>query len=316
MALLEVRGLVKYYGRRKVVDGVSFDVSAGEVVGLLGPNGAGKTTSFRMATGQITPNAGAVLFNGEDVTKLPMYQRARLGMGYLSQETSVFRKLTVEQNLLAILEIMPQSRTLGRPLTSKERHERMNTALEQFGLQKVRKNVAARLSGGEKRRLEIARCLVCEPLLILLDEPFTGIDPITIAEIRQIVRDLKNQGIGVLLDRSQRPRGAEDHHAQLPDQGRQGAHARDAVADHPRSDRHQRVPGQRLQRRHLRRHGRQTPRAALLLRRRRRAGAGAGRKALARRRRRSSSRAQASRVEARRAGAARPGRRCCAWSRA
>jgi lipopolysaccharide export system ATP-binding protein len=199
MALLEVRGLVKYYGRRKVVDGVSFDVSAGEVVGLLGPNGAGKTTSFRMTTGQIAPYAGAVLFNGQDVTKLPMYQRARLGMGYLSQETSVFRKLTVEQNLLAILEIMPQSRSLGRPLTSKERHERMNIALEQFGLQKVRKNGAARLSGGEKRRLEIARCLVCEPLLILLDEPFTGIDPITIAEIRQIVKDLKNRGIGVLL---------------------------------------------------------------------------------------------------------------------
>src|SRR5688572_19060978 len=199
MALLETRGLVKFYGRRKVVDGVSFEVSAGEVVGLLGPNGAGKTTSFRMTTGQITPYAGLVTFNGQDVTKLPMYQRARLGMGYLSQETSVFRKLTVEQNILAILEIMPQSRSLGRPLTSKERWDRTNTVIEQFGLSKVRKNGAARLSGGEKRRLEIARCLVCEPLLILLDEPFTGIDPITIAEIRQIVKDLKNQGIGVLL---------------------------------------------------------------------------------------------------------------------
>ncbi len=199
MALLEARGLVKFYGRRKVVDGVSFEVSAGEVVGLLGPNGAGKTTSFRMTTGQISPYAGAVIFNGQDVTKLPMYQRARLGMGYLSQETSVFRKLTVEQNILAILEIMPKSRSLGRPLTKKERNDRMNEAIEQFGLGKVRKNGAARLSGGEKRRLEIARCLVCEPLLILLDEPFTGIDPITIAEIRQIVKDLKNQGIGVLL---------------------------------------------------------------------------------------------------------------------
>jgi lipopolysaccharide export system ATP-binding protein len=199
MALLETRGLVKFYGRRKVVDGVSFEVSAGEVVGLLGPNGAGKTTSFRMTTGQITPYAGAVTFNGQDVTRLPMYQRARLGMGYLSQETSVFRKLTVEQNILAILEIMPQSRSLRRPLTSKERWDRTNTVIEQFGLNKVRKNGAARLSGGEKRRLEIARCLVCEPLLILLDEPFTGIDPITIAEIRQIVKDLKNQGIGVLL---------------------------------------------------------------------------------------------------------------------
>jgi lipopolysaccharide export system ATP-binding protein len=199
MALLEARGLVKFYGRRKVVDGVSFEVSAGEVVGLLGPNGAGKTTSFRMTTGQITPYAGTVIFNNQDVTKLPMYQRARLGMGYLSQETSVFRKLTVEQNILAILEIMPKSRSLGRPLTKKERYDRMNEAIEQFGLGKVRKNGAARLSGGEKRRLEIARCLVCEPLLILLDEPFTGIDPITIAEIRQIVKDLKNQGIGVLL---------------------------------------------------------------------------------------------------------------------
>ena len=199
MALLETRGLVKFYGRRKVVDGVSFEVSAGEVVGLLGPNGAGKTTSFRMTTGQITPYAGSVIFDGQDVTKLPMYQRARLGMGYLSQETSVFRKLTVEQNILAILEIMPKSRSLGRPLTSKERWERTNTAIDQFGLGKVRKNGAARLSGGEKRRLEIARCLVCEPMLILLDEPFTGIDPITIAEIRQIVKDLKNQGIGVLL---------------------------------------------------------------------------------------------------------------------
>src|SRR5262245_43872526 len=199
MALLETHGLVKFYGRRKVVDGVSFEVSAGEVVGLLGPNGAGKTTSFRMTTGQIAPYAGTVIFDGQDVTKLPMYQRARHGMGYLSQETSVFRKLTVEQNILAILEIMPKSRSLGRPLTSKERWDRTNNAIDQFGLQKVRKNGAARLSGGEKRRLEIARCLVCEPKLILLDEPFTGIDPITIAEIRQIVKDLKNQGIGVLL---------------------------------------------------------------------------------------------------------------------
>ncbi|MCI0683062.1 MAG: LPS export ABC transporter ATP-binding protein [Gemmataceae bacterium] len=199
MALLETRGLVKFYGRRKVVDGVSFEVSAGEVVGLLGPNGAGKTTSFRMTTGQITPYAGSVMFDGQNVTKLPMYQRARLGMGYLSQETSVFRKLTVEQNILAILEIMPKSRSLRRPLTSRERWDRTNAVIEQFGLGKVRKNGAARLSGGEKRRLEIARCLVCEPLLILLDEPFTGIDPITIAEIRQVVKDLKNQGIGVLL---------------------------------------------------------------------------------------------------------------------
>ena len=199
MALLEVHSLVKRFGRRTVVDGVSFEVHEGEVVGLLGPNGAGKTTSFRMATGQITPNAGKVFFNGQDVTPLPMYQRARLGMGYLAQETSVFKKLTCEQNILAILELMPQSRTLGRPLTRKERLDRCELVMEQFGLTKVRKNIAGRCSGGEKRRLEIARCLVCEPMLILLDEPFTGIDPITIAEIRTIIKDLRLHGIGVLL---------------------------------------------------------------------------------------------------------------------
>jgi len=199
MALLEVHGLVKIYGRRRVVDGVSFEVDAGEVVGLLGPNGAGKTTSFRMATGQITPNDGRVFFNGQEVTALPMYKRARLGMGYLSQEPSIFRKLTVEQNVLAILEMVPALRTLGRALSRAERYERTDAVLEQFGLTRLRKNVAARLSGGEKRRLEIARCLVCEPLLILLDEPFTGIDPKTIADIQHIVRDLRAQGIGILI---------------------------------------------------------------------------------------------------------------------
>jgi lipopolysaccharide export system ATP-binding protein len=199
MPLLEVRGLVKYYGRRKVVDGVNFEVEAGEIVGLLGPNGAGKTTSFRMTTGQITPQGGQVWFDGKDVTRLPMYRRARLGMGYLSQETSVFRKLSVEQNILAILEAMPVCRSLGRRLNRKERWKRTDEILEQFGLNRVRKNKAARLSGGEKRRLEIARCLVCEPLLILLDEPFTGIDPKTIADIQQIVRDLRQQKIGMLL---------------------------------------------------------------------------------------------------------------------
>ena len=199
MSLLTVQGLVKYYGKRPVVNGVDFEVSAGEVVGLLGPNGAGKTTSFRMATGQLEPNDGTVCFNGEDVTSLAMYQRARLGMGYLPQETSVFRKLNAEDNILAILELMPRSRTLGRALTGKERSERMESAIQRFGLDKVRKTVSARLSGGEKRRLEIARCLVCEPLLILMDEPFTGIDPITIAEIRQIILELRGEGIGILL---------------------------------------------------------------------------------------------------------------------
>src|SRR5262245_23209251 len=148
MAILEVRGLVKYYGRRKVVDGVDFDVDVGEVVGLLGPNGAGKTTSFRMTTGQITPNEGQVTFNGQDVTCLPMYKRARLGMGYLSQETSVFRKLTVEQNVLAVLEVMPVYRSLGRRLTRGERHEHCDRVLEKFGLTHLRHNNAARLSGG------------------------------------------------------------------------------------------------------------------------------------------------------------------------
>ena len=144
MPILEVRGLVKYYGRRKVVDGVGFEVDVGEVVGLLGPNGAGKTTSFRMTTGQITPNEGKVMFNGRDVTELPMYRRARLGMGYLSQETSVFRKLSVEQNILAILEAMPVCRSLGRSLNRRERWERTDEVLTRFGLNKVRKNVAAR----------------------------------------------------------------------------------------------------------------------------------------------------------------------------
>ena len=199
MPLLQVKGLVKYYAAGVVVNGVDLKVNAGEVVGLLGPNGAGKTTSFRMATGQITPNKGTVWFRDEEVTPLAMYERARLGMGYLPQEMSIFRKLNVEQNILAILEMMPKARTLGRPLTKAERYERMESAIQRFGLNKVRKTVSARLSGGEKRRLEIARCLVCEPLLILLDEPFTGIDPITIAEIRQIILELRNEGIGLLL---------------------------------------------------------------------------------------------------------------------
>src|SRR5438876_971991 len=202
MAILEVEGLVKYYGRRKVVDGVSFQVDAGEIVGLLGPNGAGKTTSVRMTTGQITPYDGRVNFNGEDVTTEPMYKRARLGMGYLSQESSVFRKLTVEKNILAILEALPQSRSLGRKLKRSERWERTERAIEQFGLSHVRKNKAARCSGGEKRRLEIARCLVCEPNLILLDEPFAGVDPLTKADIRQVIR--RPAVIAALLDALER----------------------------------------------------------------------------------------------------------------
>jgi len=199
MPLLEARGLEKWYGPRKVVDGVSYEVGAGEVVGLLGPNGAGKTTSFRMTTGQIAPQGGRVFFNGDDVTGLPMYKRARRGMGYLSQEPSIFRKLTVEQNLLAILEALPRSRTLERRLTKSERWDRTDAALARFNLQHVRKNPAARCSGGEKRRLEIARCLVCEPLLILLDEPLAAVDPLTKEDIRHNIRELANQGIGILL---------------------------------------------------------------------------------------------------------------------
>lgn len=199
MPLLEVEGLVKYFGRRAVVNGVSFDVNAGEIVGLLGPNGAGKTTSFRMATGQIQPNDGKVTFNGEDVTALPMYQRARRGMGYLSQEPSVFRKLSVEGNLLAILEALPRSRALGRRLTRTERWQRTNEALTRFKLDTVRKSTAGRCSGGEKRRLEIARCLVCEPMLILLDEPFAAVDPITTEDIRRNIRELADAGIGILI---------------------------------------------------------------------------------------------------------------------
>jgi lipopolysaccharide export system ATP-binding protein len=199
MAILEARGLVKYYGRRKVVDQVDFDVDVGEVVGLLGPNGAGKTTSFRMTTGQIEPNDGKVTFNNQAVTQLPMYLRARRGLGYLPQEKSVFRRLSVEQNILAVLEMMPVYRSLGRRLTRAERYRKTDDVLAKFGLSHLRKNNAGRLSGGESRRLEIARCLVCDPLLILLDEPFTGIDPQTIADIQQIIRDLRNQGIGILI---------------------------------------------------------------------------------------------------------------------
>ena len=191
MALLEVFGLVKVYGRRSVVDGVDFNVDRGEIVGLLGPNGAGKTTSFRMTCGMISPTAGRVVLGGEDVTHFPMYRRAQLGMGYLAQESSVFRKLTVEQNILAILEMHRERR--------RERFRRTDGLLDQFGLTRLKKNSAGTLSGGERRRLEIARCLASEPALILLDEPFTGIDPKTISEIQDIVRALCDAGIGILL---------------------------------------------------------------------------------------------------------------------
>ncbi len=192
MALLEVRGLEKWYGRRQVVNGVDFEVSSGEVVGLLGPNGAGKTTSFRMTIGLIDADGGSVLFDGRDVTRLPMYQRARSGMGYLAQDSSVFKLLSVEDNLMAILET--------RPMNRRQRKERQNELLNQFGLSHIRKTKANRVSGGERRRLEIARSLITEPKLIMLDEPFAGIDPKTVSEIQDAIRDLaERHHIGILL---------------------------------------------------------------------------------------------------------------------
>lgn len=192
MSLLEAQGLVKIYGRRRVVDGVDFYVEPGEIVGLLGPNGAGKTTSFRMTCGLIEPNAGQVLLAGEDVTSWPMYRRARDGgMGYLAQESSVFRKLTVEKNLLGMMEMLGMDRPTRRA--------RCEELLEQFNIAKLRKSLAQSLSGGERRRLEIARCLVTDPKIILLDEPFTGIDPVTIASIQEIIRELRARGISILI---------------------------------------------------------------------------------------------------------------------
>lgn len=192
MPILEVEGLVKSYGRRKVVDGVSFSVEYAEIVGLLGPNGAGKTTSFRMTCGMIEPDQGRVTLSGIDVTAWPMYRRAKEGgMGYLAQEASVFRKLTVEQNLLGIMELL----NVDRPT----RKRRCEESLEQFGITHIRKSKAGSLSGGERRRLEIARCLLSDPEIILLDEPFTGIDPVTIEDIQKIIRQLKERGISILI---------------------------------------------------------------------------------------------------------------------
>ena len=192
MNVLKVVGLVKNYGRRRVVDGVSFEVRKGEIVGLLGPNGAGKTTSFRMTCGMIEPNAGSVELNGIDVTNWPMYRRCRDGgMGYLAQESSVFRKLSVQQNLVGMMEMLDVDR--------KTRKARAKELLEQFKITHIRKSKAGSLSGGERRRLEIARCLVSDLQIILLDEPFTGIDPVTIDGIQNIIRNLKADGISILI---------------------------------------------------------------------------------------------------------------------
>jgi lipopolysaccharide export system ATP-binding protein len=181
----------KTYRGRPVVDGVSVEVNQGEIVGLLGPNGAGKTTSFYMIVGLVRPDQGQVFLDELEITKLPMYKRAQLGIGYLPQEVSVFRKLSVEDNIMAILEMTP--------LTSAQRSEKLETLLEEFGLVSIRKNLGNRLSGGEKRRTEIARALATDPKFILLDEPFAGVDPIAVEDIQSIISELRKRNIGILI---------------------------------------------------------------------------------------------------------------------
>ncbi len=181
----------KSYRGRSVVDGVSVEVKQGEIVGLLGPNGAGKTTSFYMIVGLVRPDQGHVFLDELEITKLPMYKRAQLGIGYLPQEVSVFRKLSVEDNIMAILEMTP--------LSSSQRKEKLEKLLEEFGLVAIRKNLGDRLSGGEKRRTEIARALATDPKFILLDEPFAGVDPIAVEDIQSIISELRNRNIGVLI---------------------------------------------------------------------------------------------------------------------
>lgn len=188
---LSCEQLAKVYGNRRVVDKVSMSVKRGEIVGLLGPNGAGKTTCFYMIVGMIRPEAGNVSLDGEEITGLPMYKRARKGIGYLPQEASVFRKMTVEQNLLAILETLP--------LPKKERKERLEKLLNELNIEHLRKSYGYQLSGGERRRVEITRSLVTEPSFMLLDEPFAGIDPIAVADLQGIVSDLRQRGLGVLI---------------------------------------------------------------------------------------------------------------------
>ncbi len=190
-ALLQTDQLVKIYGGRAVVNGVDINVRRGEVVGLLGPNGAGKTTSFYMIVGLVRPNSGRVFFNGQDVTRMPMFKRARAGMGYLPQEESIFRKLTVEQNIMAILETTD--------LTKAQRKARCEELLHQFGIEHIAKNEALTLSGGEKRRLTIARSLVTNPSLLMLDEPFSGVDPIAVFDVQQIITNLRDAGLAILI---------------------------------------------------------------------------------------------------------------------
>ena len=189
--LLEAKGLVKSYRGRKVVNDVSFSVHCGEIVGLLGPNGAGKTTSFYMVTGLIKPNEGSVFFKGVDVSHLPMYARARMGMGYLAQEPTIFRKLSVEDNILSILQTLD--------ISAAERKTRLANLLEMFKLTDLAKQKAMTLSGGERRRLEITRALVTNPSFIMLDEPFSGVDPIVVYEIQKIIKKLRDMGLGILI---------------------------------------------------------------------------------------------------------------------
>lgn len=191
MPLLETRALKKVYNGRSVVNGVDIHVDPGEVVGLLGPNGAGKTTTFYMVTGIVRPDSGKISFDHRDVTSYPMHRRAQLGIGYLSQEPSIFRRLTVEQNIMAILE------TLDLP--PRERKRRLEELLNELDIKHLRKSKAYTLSGGERRRLEITRALVTHPLCILLDEPFSGIDPIAVADCQNLIRELKSKGLGILL---------------------------------------------------------------------------------------------------------------------
>ena len=188
---LRSEGLVKIYGKRTVVNNVSFDVHQGEIVGLLGPNGAGKTTSFYMTTGLVIPNAGHIFIGDEEITNLPVYQRARRGIGYLAQEASVFRKMSVEDNISSVLEMTNKSRA--------EQREKLESLITEFHLEKVRKNLGDQLSGGERRRTEIARCLAIDPKFIMLDEPFAGVDPIAVEDIQYIVWKLKQRNIGVLI---------------------------------------------------------------------------------------------------------------------
>ncbi len=189
--ILEVKNLEKSYGGRKVVDGLNFSVDVGEVVGLLGPNGAGKTTAFYMTIGLIRPDSGQVLFNGTDVTHMPLHKRARMGMGYLAQEPSLFRTLTVEENILCILETLP--------LSKQQREERLQELLAELHLTPLRQKRASTLSGGERRRLEITRALVTHPTFLLLDEPFANIDPLAVQEVKTLIRHLAKKKISVLI---------------------------------------------------------------------------------------------------------------------